>query len=293
MDSWAIRRFGGTLSDAHGILAVEQQTFHECPYSAEELRERLSRPEQRPWVAEAQGRIVGFLAGIKTSNLDGPRLEADLLAVEPAWQHRGIATALLLGLRRDVSGASTLRGAVNLHNPASSGAFSRAGFQPSADTYDLMLYRIRGRVPRPLPAWGGDIHPLRDAQEATQLAGLKSDLPSAERLWASSHEAGTTVLAAVAGGAAVGAAELLEVHTVLYSGLWLETLLTLPGTQRALAPLVAAAVEIAKERALDEVGCLVPQQDWPRRSALLQEGFVPLDSYRSWTAQPLDEDAPG
>ncbi len=293
MDSWTIRRFGGTLADAHGILAVEQQTFHECPYPPEELRERLSRPEQRPWLAEVDGRIVGFLAGLQTCGWRGPQLEADLLAVEPAWQRRGIATALLLALRRDAPGAYMLRGAVNLHNPASSGAFSRAGFQPSARTYDLMLYRIRGRVPRPLPAWGGDIHPLRDAQEAEQVAALDRDLPSADHLWRASHEPRTTVLVATAAGAPVGAAELLEVHTVLYSGLWLETLLTSPGTQRACGPLIAAAVEIAKERALDEVGCLVPQQSWPSRSALLQEGFAPLDTYRTWTARPLGMDALG
>ncbi len=291
LHSWTIRRFGGTLSDAHGILAVEQQTFDECPYPAQELRERLSRPEQRPWVAEAEGRIVGFLAGLETHGWRGAQLEADLLAVEPAWRGRGIATALLLALRRDAPGDCMLRGAVNLHNPASSGAFSRAGFQPSAPTYDLMLYRIRGRVPRPLPAWGGHIHPLRDVREAEQVTALDRDLPPADRLWAASREPRTTVLVAAAAGVPVGVAELLEVHTVLYSGLWLETLLTAPDSQRARGPLIAAAVEIAKERSLDEVGCLVPQQSWPSRSALLREGFVPLDAYRTWTARPLGKDA--
>ena len=100
---WRIRPYSGSVADAEGILAVERATFCECPYTAEVLQTRLQRPEQRAWIAEAGGQVIGFLSGICTPRVTGPTLEADLLAVHPAWQRQGIATALLVALRRDAA----------------------------------------------------------------------------------------------------------------------------------------------------------------------------------------------
>lgn len=288
MANWAIRPYAATLADAHGILAVEQRTFNECPYTAAELRDRLAAPSQQVLVAEAAGQVVGFLAGLRTPGLRGARLEADLLAVDPAWQGQGIASALLVALRRSAGSVMELRGAVRPGNPASERAFAHAGFQPSSTIYDLMIYRILGIVPRSLPPWGGEIGPLAGPQEAAQLAGLApAELPPAERIWAAGQEPGLTLLVARAGSNVAGALELLEVHTLLYSGLWLEACVAGEGRRRVMAALAAAAVEVAKVRQLDEVGALVPREQRARHRALIGEGFRLLDSYRAWTAAPL------
>lgn len=279
----------GTLEDAQGILAVEQATFRECPYSAAELQARLGDARQSMLVAEAGGRIVGFLSGLHVPGLAGPRLEADLLAVEPGWQGRGIGVALLAALRR-AAGALPVRGVVRPNNPASERAFAAAGFRPSEATYRLYLYRILGWVPRPLPEWGGEIGPLAGPDEAVQLATLAPTLlPAAGRLQAAGRQPGLTLLVARVGGEVAGAAELVEVHTLLYSGLWLEALVVQPGHRRTAAALVAAAVEQAKAGELDEVGCLVPEGDGFLRQVLMGEGFSRLDRYRIWTAPPLEE----
>jgi ribosomal protein S18 acetylase RimI-like enzyme len=291
---WSIRRYASTLPEVHGILAVEQETFRECPYTAEELLARLARPEQRVWLAEAGGQVVGFVAGFQTCSLRGAHLEADLLAVRPGWQGQGIGAALLLALRRDAGGAQALRGIVNHHNPASNHAFARAGFSPAQDLYELMLYRIRGWVPRPLPAWGGRIRPIETPEEAVQVATLApSPWPSPQAIEAIYRAPGVTLLAAEVARKIAGMVELVQVHTFIYSGLWLESLHTAPGRERLRAVLTAAAVEAAKERSLDVVGCLVRQGDTPLRATLLAEGFVPLDSYHIWFATPLAQTTTG
>ena len=288
MAEWSIRPFARTVSDARGILAVEQETFHECPYTPQELCSRLRRPQQRVWVAEGGGQVVGFVAGLCTGGLQGPLIEADLLAVRPAWQGRGIASALLAALRRDAVGVAGLRGVVRVENAPARAAFARAGFHPCAGAYDLLLYRILGRVPGALAAWGGTVRPLRDAGEAATLAAVSSGtFPSGERIWAASGRAGTVVLVANGAAGVVGGVELLEVHTLLYSGLWLERLGLAGGQAGLRAALIAAAVEHAKARGLDAVGCLAPEGDARLSGALLEAGFRRLDRYQVWMAPPL------
>ncbi len=288
MPDWSIRPYSGTREDAIELLEVEKQSFGECPYSAQELAARLARPEQRVWLAEAAGRIVGFLSGLETLGLGGPRIEADLLGVHPHWRGRGIATALLLALRRQADGRQCVRGVVSLHNPASARAFARAGFAPSEWACDLLLYRIRGRAPRALPAWGGAVRPLAQRVEADQLAAIaRGELLTPDRLLRSTQETGVTVLIAEKEGAIRAGMELLEVHTLLYSGLWIESILPSESWRPAIRAMVTAAIELAKERGLDEVGCLVPKDRWSLRATLLEEGFAPLDSYRVWLAHPL------
>ena len=290
MGAWSIRRYAGTLADARGLLAVEQKTFRECPYTADELLNRLAAPEQRVWLAEVAGQVVGFVAGIHTWPLHGACMEVDLLAVDPDWQGQGIATALLLALRRDAGHVQTLRSVANVHNPASDGAFRRAGFRSADEIHDLLLYRVRGRARRLPPPWGGIVRPLQTPQEAALFAGLAPGAPvPAGRIWANCQARRVTLLGAWLDGTMVAGVELLEVHTLLYSGLWLESV---PGQgKQARAALIAATVEVAKERQLDKVGCLVPQTGWLLRAQLLAEGFVPLDSYRIWTATPLPREA--
>ena len=286
MGTWSIRRYAGTLAEVRGLRAVERKTFRECPYPAHELLRRLAAPEQRVWLAEAAGQVVGFVAGIHTWPLRGACIEADLLAVDPDWQGQGIATALLLTLRRDASHGQALRGVVSVHNPASERAFWRAGFRPAGETHDLFLCRLRGRARRTPPRWGGVVRPLQTFQEAALFVSLApgASLP-AERVWANCRAGRVTLLGAWLDGTLAAGVELLEVHTLLYSGLWLESVLG--QGEQAHAALIAATIELAKERQLDEVGCLVSQVQRPLRARLLAAGLTPLDSYRIWMAAPL------
>lgn len=288
MRAWSVRRLRNSLADADGILSVEKETVGECPYTPEELLARLTAPDQRVWLAEAASRIVGFLAGLCTPGLGHSHLEADLLAVHPAWQGKGIATALLTALRRDAAGVPELRGAVRPANLPSSRAFARAGFRPSGEVCDLLLYRIRGRVPRAAPAWGGAVRRLSKPEEAFQAEALAPGLlPPAEQVSQACQQPSLTLMGAFTSEGVAGIIELVEVHTLLYSGLWLESVHTRPGQAPALAALVAAAVELAKERDLDSVSCLVPHSQSRLRETLRMEGFVPLESYRIWKATPL------
>jgi len=51
------------------------------------------REHEEVWVAEEEGRLLGFLGIERSTNLDAPVLEK--LYVEPAEQNRGIGSALL------------------------------------------------------------------------------------------------------------------------------------------------------------------------------------------------------
>ncbi|MGQ9855099.1 MAG: GNAT family N-acetyltransferase [Candidatus Oleimicrobiaceae bacterium] len=288
MRAWSVRRLANSLADADGILSVEKETIGECPYTPEELLARLTAPDQRVWLAEAGSRIVGFLAGLCTPGLGNSHVEADLLAVHPAWRGKGIATALLTALRRDAAGVPELRGAVRPANLPSSRAFARAGFRPFGEVCDLLLYRILGRVPRATPAWGGTVRRLSKPEEAFQAEALAPELlPPAEHIYKACQQPSLTLLGAFTSQGLAGVIELVEVHTLLYSGLWLESAHARLGQAPVLAALSAAAIELAKERDLDSVGCLVPQSQSHLRETLRREGFVPLDSYRIWKATPL------
>jgi RimJ/RimL family protein N-acetyltransferase len=102
------------------------------------------------------------------------------------------------------------------------------------------------------------------------------------------------ILVAVRGEEIVGFAELLYVETLLYRGIWLESL-SAQGTDREIqAALISEAVERAKRKRLDEIGCLVPTckrgmaegaerarnvQNHVLREALVGQGFGVVNEY--------------
>jgi len=65
------------------------------------------------------------------------------------------------------------------------------------------------------------------------------------------------ILVAVREGEIVGFAELLYVETLLYRGIWLESLIAQGADREIQAALISEAVERAKRKRLDEMGCLV------------------------------------
>jgi putative acetyltransferase len=76
------------------IRACNQRDYlPEVPDEAAVPIARRIREHEEVWVAEEDGRLLGFLAIEHSTNLDAPVLEK--LYVEPAEQNRGIGSALL------------------------------------------------------------------------------------------------------------------------------------------------------------------------------------------------------
>jgi ribosomal protein S18 acetylase RimI-like enzyme len=61
------------------------------------LREELRRDPIGKWVAECEGRIIGFIFARFVGNTmdDVPYVHIESVAVDPAYRHRGVASRLL------------------------------------------------------------------------------------------------------------------------------------------------------------------------------------------------------
>jgi hypothetical protein len=79
-------------------------------------------------------------------------------------------------------------------------------------------------------------------------------------------------------GQAAGYAELILVQTLLYRGLWIESLVT--SQQAAGRALVCTVVNRAFAAGLDEVGAMVPSADGTLQETLLATGFRSLGEFR-------------
>jgi GNAT superfamily N-acetyltransferase len=325
-----IRPFNGSRHDAEGLLAVEKETFAESPYNADEMIHFLTDREQRAWLAILEGRVTGFVTAFPTCTLHGRSWEVDLVAVQPASQKQGIATELIKAAVEGAGGHSLsrsqiapagfaiqrpsdgfaicreqkcdllsldkARAAAATDNTASQRAFTKAGFIPDKVVYDLLLYEIRGFVPRPLDACSVTVRDLAlSAEEAGTVLRLGEGLTLRpdDVLALASREA-NEILVAVRRREIVGFAELLYVQTLLYRGIWLESVIAQGADREIQAALISEAVERAKRKRLDEVGCLVQTrkrgmtedaeraknvEDHLLREALIGQGFRVVNEY--------------
>ncbi|MFB0534932.1 MAG: GNAT family N-acetyltransferase [Anaerolineae bacterium] len=310
-----IRPFDGSRRDAEGLLAVERETFAESPYSADEVIHLLTNGEQRAWLAILESEVTGFVTAFPTCTLHGHRWEVDLIAVQPASQRRGMATELIKAavegagrhsrnrsqiapagfaiqrpgggwqIRReqecDLPSLGKARALAATDNPASQRAFTRAGFTPDETVCYLLLYEIRGFVPRPLVACPVTVRDLALSTEeagAVLRLGDKLALRPGDVLAVASRKA-NEILVAVRGGELVGFAELLCVETLLYRGTWLESMIAPEADRKVLTALISEAVERAKRKRLDEIGCLVNVEDHLLREALVGQGFGVVNEY--------------
>jgi len=256
-----IRPFDGSRRDAEGLLAVEKETFAESPYNADEVIHFLTDGEQGAWLAIAEGQVTGFVTVFPTYTLYGRNWEVDLVAVQSASQKQGIATELIKAAVEGAGGRSldTARALAATDNHASQRAFTKAGFIPEETIYDLLLYEIRGFVPRPLAPCPVTVRDLAlSAEEAGVVLRLGEGLTlRPDDVLALAGRKANEILVAVREGQIVGFAELLYVETLLYRGIWLESLNAQGADREIQAALISEAVERAKRRRLDEVGCLV------------------------------------
>ncbi len=98
---------------------------------AEYLAEIIKQDDHSTQVARSDGRLVGFVDGFLTLQLDGKRRwELDLIGVDPAYQRRGIARQLLMTntLAGQALGAEVARGLVATRNIGSQRTFSACGY---------------------------------------------------------------------------------------------------------------------------------------------------------------------
>jgi ribosomal protein S18 acetylase RimI-like enzyme len=270
-----IREFDGSIHDAEGLLAVERATFDESPYPAEQVARMLSSGPQRAWLAMAGPQVIGFVIAFPTTGLKGQRWEIDLLAVLPEWQGHGLATRLIRAAAasematRLTRAAAEARAVVATDNAPSTRAFTRAGFRAQPGTCTLLIYRIAGLTS--VPGAGGDVR-IREATDVSEVAMWNPDLPSVEL------GSGVTILRAEREGQPTGYVELIQVETLLYRGLWIESLVVPDGTSRRA--LVDEAVSQAVTSGLDEIGAMVPEEDWLLRDTLLARGFRSMGNFR-------------
>ncbi|NIO69128.1 MAG: GNAT family N-acetyltransferase, partial [Anaerolineae bacterium] len=274
--------------------------------------------------------VTGFVTAFPTHTLRGRNWEVDLVAVQPASQRQGIATELIKAAVEGAGGRSldTARALAATDNPASQRAFTKAGFTPEETLYCLLLYEIRGFVPRPLVPCPVTVRDLalsteeagavlrlsegltlspgrsrlrsndfsRPGARATEVATTSQvrDLLRSDDVLALASKKANEILVAVREGEIVGFAELLYVETLLYRGIWLESLIAQGADREIQAALISEAVERAKRKRLDEIGCLVRTrkrgmaegaeraknvEDHVLREALVGQGFGVVNEY--------------
>jgi RimJ/RimL family protein N-acetyltransferase len=110
------------------------------------MRATLARPDRRLWIVLAAGRPVGALR----LDLAGRRGEVSI-HLAPGARGRGLGTAALRALEplaRDDLGVNRLTASVKADNPASLGAFARAGYAPVPARQDGAVLHLRRQVPR-------------------------------------------------------------------------------------------------------------------------------------------------
>jgi len=272
-----IRPFDGSRHDTEGLLAVERGTFAESPYNVDEVVHLLTNGEQRAWLAFDDGQVTGFVMAFPTCTLHGHNWEIDLVAVQPTSQGQGIATGLIKAAVEGAGGHSLdkARAVASTDNPASQRAFTKAGFTPDETLCHLLLYEIRGFAPRLLDPCPVTVRDLAiSAEEAGAVLRLSEGLMlrPGDVLALASRKA-NEILVAVREGEVVGFAELLYVETLLYRGIWLDSLSAQGADREVQTMLISEAVERAKCKRLDEIGCLVHVENHLLREALVGQGF--------------------
>lgn len=112
--------------DLPAVLEIERRSMT-LPWSERAYRAELRAPYSRPWVAEAEGRLVGVLVLWKIAD------EAHIatLAVHPDFRRRGIAAEMLRFAldEAEKEGAATALLEVRAGNEAAQALYRRFGFQ--------------------------------------------------------------------------------------------------------------------------------------------------------------------
>lgn len=281
-----IRPFDGSLDDAEGLLLVERATFDESPYSPAEVQAMLSCDAQHAWLALADDRAVGFVVAFVTRGLSGPCWEIDLLAVLPDWGRQGVATRLIRAAS-DYGKQVTprARAVVALENEGSARAFLRAGFRFRPEVHELFIGRLEEMALGPSVTVGVTV---REAAGSAELLPWRPTLPAERDLHIESGPDNVSLLVAEQPGRSasprgLGYAELIWVQTLLYRGVWIESLVAT--TAAARGALVRESVEQAAAAGVDEIGAIVPGDRRALKDALRAADLRSLGEFRWLVAE--------
>jgi ribosomal protein S18 acetylase RimI-like enzyme len=272
-----IRPFNDSLADAEGLLDVERETFDESPYAADEVQAMLARGAQQAWLAVGEDRIIGFVIAFGTNGLAGPCWEIDLLAVHPEWTGRGVATRLIQAAAAEgATLAPRARAAVATNNPGSARAFTRAGFQRDA-LCELFIFQPKNRTVHSFTAVGITVREVSGSSEIAPLLTEGLVQPGLGGQHSSGTPGAPIFLLAERKGQPAGYAELIQVQTLLYRGVWMESLVF--SSPVVCAALVHAAVNWAVRAGLDEVGMMVPERALSLQDAFQTANFQSLGTF--------------
>jgi len=272
-----IRAFDGSLDDAEGLLGVEKATFNESPYTAEQVQAMLRGDAQRAWLAIGKDQVIGFVVAFLTHGLRGPRWEIDLLAVHPDWARRGLATRLIgTAAAYGACVAGRARAVVSTENSGSGRAFARAGFH-RWERCELLIFRLGDGIPRPWHALGVTTREARGMEDLERCLQKGSTPPGVGDPSSPQERDGWTLLVAESHDEVAGCAELSEVQTLLYHGVWIESLVA--SRQVVRFALAHDALNHAAAAGLDEIGMMVPVGDHSLRVALKESGFRSLGQF--------------
>ncbi len=278
-EPYTLRRASANFADAQALLAVEQASLADSPYSAADVQRVLARPEHYAYLAIHEGQAVGFCSCLETPTPRGPRLEVDLLGVLPEHRGRRLGARLIrLALQEaERRGLRQARGVAREDNVASQRSFARAGLRAGAQPHELLAYPIGGTSPVPPPAgYGYALLPCGEMIVSGQ------GTPTVH----TPDAGGPLLLVTSPQGGALALVEYLRVETLSYAGLWIER--PWAASPAALRAALHALVEEAKRLGLDEVGHLAapvapsaadPRDHW------LREGFAPMGRYLVFTRE--------
>lgn len=113
-------------SDVADIAAAEAR-FIDCPWTTEQIREEIENERAVFYVAEADGKFVGYLSGVFAAD----ECEVSNIVVEPEFRRRGIGTALFGSLTADATklGASAMYLLVRTDNEGAIELYNSLGFK--------------------------------------------------------------------------------------------------------------------------------------------------------------------
>jgi ribosomal-protein-alanine N-acetyltransferase len=150
------------------VLRIEEQVYPRPWTSALFLSELALRSSRAYFVARVGRQIVGY-AGVMISFEDA---HVTTVAVDPAWQRRGIATRLLVALAREslVRGAQHLTLEVRMSNKGAQALYRRFGFAPVGVRKNYYPETNEDA----LVMW---VHDIDSPEYARLLAGMEARVP--------------------------------------------------------------------------------------------------------------------
>lgn len=130
MTQMKIRPFEPCIEDAEKLLEVEKKVFGDCTYSLKKIIEISQLSENKIFVAEVKGKIIGFVSLLTVNTLHYYGVWVDLIGVDPDYQGKGIGKKLLsrakeYGMEK---GVQMMSGLIAKNNLPSQKAFQKENF---------------------------------------------------------------------------------------------------------------------------------------------------------------------